>query len=578
MSALARWRDFRNRREPGALWMLGLLVPAAAVQIALSAWGPLALTLAALVAGRWWSLPAAPAFSDPKWEVPPGARRWVTLMAAALAILAMWPRSERLNHSLSEAELRDCEVARAFGREDPAPLSDDTIAPVGRRRLVEERVIAQFAGDRWPFSNGWPGDGAVPPDARGLRTLPWLAGVLTISLIVLLGAALGSPRAGLAAGLMLAMHPGHVRWSAELSDQAHTLFCFSAAFYSLLCALRTNRWRWWTALAVCQAGMLLGHPSALLQVAALNVVAAVILIRPPARDRLSAMLRLVVALAVAGTVVALPSHKVITGDMDVSPLLDGRWRQLFTGTEDSGFMDPWREALLWLLPLSALAGFSFMLRQDWRTRLFAGVAAVALLSGPAITVLPLLLAWAGAGLIRLFPSQPRLLHAPLFIAVLYVAVTMPVLQRMIKLPIQSLREAAATARMKAGDNGTTAVLGQYAEAIPSDDPSVHRLKTSAHHAGYAKQYDPRVQVVAIASTLETLVDEAFEKERPLFVYRTGAIAADPGWSALNDKLEKSGQFHLVAEFPAFDPALSYKLYRYQPKEQIIHLEVKPEKK
>ena len=75
----AAWRDFLNRREPGARWMLLFLVLLATGEAVLlfshpGGWGhgnaksnliplliPLVVTLVALLTSRWWSLPSSPA-------------------------------------------------------------------------------------------------------------------------------------------------------------------------------------------------------------------------------------------------------------------------------------------------------------------------------------------------------------------------------------------------------------------------------------------------------------------------------------------------------------------------------------
>src|SRR5688572_22912465 len=105
--ARSRWRDFVNRREPAALRLLVLLVLLAAAQLALVLLGPVSagdrfvpaalippvVTLIAILASPWWSLPCSPAYPDPRWEIPGNARRWIWLIAGTVTMFAMWPRS-----------------------------------------------------------------------------------------------------------------------------------------------------------------------------------------------------------------------------------------------------------------------------------------------------------------------------------------------------------------------------------------------------------------------------------------------------------------------------------------------------
>ena len=572
--ARSAWRDFLNRREPGARWMLVLLVLVFAGELGLLftgtspayICGPLVITLAAIFTARWWSLPTAPAFSDPRWEIPASVRRWVWLMTAAVAMLAMWPRTERLKHGLSDAEMQSREIAYCYQREHPAPLGDDKIEPSGARRLVTGHVAAQFAEQ--VLKQEWRAE--VPPDVRTIRTLPWSAGILTAGLIVLLAAALGSPRAGLAAGLIAAMHPQCVQLSSELTDAPLQMLALAAALLCVLQALRTNRWHWWAGLGAAQALYLLGNPHGWLDLVPLQAAALAAAYTAPVavRDRVSHALRLLVAAALSGLALCIPGNEVAavsSGGEWWGRLLYGV--QMFTDYDatarGASFVAMtreamWRSPVLVLLPALLLAGLFFMQRHDWRTRLAGGVFLLSTLLipatghlAPALLLLPIVLAWAGVGLMRRFPGQTRFVHAPLFIAVLYVLTTSPALQRTVNIPAQPLREVLAATASQPG-----AVVAAFGRA--------------AHHAG--------VRSLTSSEDLAALVESAFDKDTPLLVLLTLADSTSPGLQSIARELASGGRFVLVQEFPAFAPADSIRLYRYQAREQIINLQLKPEKK
>ena len=582
------WRDFLNRREPGARWMLALLVLVAAAEII---WLfcyegdktypmvpanrrpliiALILTLAALMTCRWWSLPSAPAFPDPRYEVPAAARRWVWLMAGVVALLAMWPRSVRLQHSLSATELATLDNACLFSHA-PAPAEDAAwAAPGGSRRLVMDHVAAQFAGNHLgqnPRLNA-----ALEP--RIARALPWAAGILSTGIVVLLASALGSPRAGLAAGLIMAMHPQQVQWSSEISDAALNQLCFGTVLLCLLHAMRTNAWRWWLALSAAEAALCFGHPGNFMALLALHVLAAAVLWTSAAsrRDKTSHALRLLVVAALAVTTLLFP-NSILTSFTPPPPPAD-LWANTLSGIPFSIGDDntvsgasllslssafPWRWPMLFvLLPLVIIAGLWFLLRQDWRTR-FAGIVFLVCIPGgtaPGLLLLPIVMVWAGVGLLRLFPRQPRLLHAPLFIAGFYVMATAPALQRTISIPRQPLREVLAAARTAGAST----------------------ITSFSNNRSYILQLVHGVRELKRLEELNVLVDTAYDNDAPLFVFHTLAARTLIPEHPILRELESSDRFVLTREFPAFDPRDTIRLYRYQPREQIINLQVKPEKK
>ncbi len=582
-SPRAPWRDFLNRREPGARGMLAFLVLLLTAEIVMlfcynvdqpipAAPGrfiPLLLTLAAIATCRWWSLPCAPAFADPRYEVPPSARRWVWLMAGAVAILSMWPRSARLDHSLSTNEVERLDTARANSRQHHHEQY-----PHGSRLLVIDRVAAQVAAQTL-ISVPQPPE---PTNPRTARAVPWTAGVLGAGLVVLLAAALGSLRAGLAAGLIAAMHPQFVQWSSEVTDASLGQFFFGAALLCLLQAMRTNAWRWWSALAAAQVALCFGHPmAAIFTVPVLNIIAALVIRRSTIspKEKTSHALRLFVVTACAASTMAIPSSYITT--FQTSPAIADQWANFLSGVPFTTGGDVtgssllamthetvWRWPVLFiLLPLVILAGFWFLLRHDWRTRLVAGAFIISLpgfslfdRTAPTPVLLPVVLVWAGVGLSRLFPRQRRLLHAPVFIAVLYVIGTAPALQRTISIPRQPLREVLTATYTK--PSATVAAFGFGPHYQLKRDSGVHNLEKP--------------------SELDALIDAAFDKSLPLFVFHALADGTDARFTPLAHKLQTSGQFSLIKEFAAFDPRENIRLYKYQPREQIIRLNVTPEKK
>lgn len=578
MSALSRWQDFRNRREPGALWMLGLLALLGMLLLpdgitclltmsgSKYAWAALGLvfTLSALFSQERWSLPTAAAYPEPRWAIPTAARRWVLLMAAASVVLALWPRTARLDRDITESELS---LLPGTQSEKSSKLWLLDLTGARKEIQTDEREIWSELESRaaWKLS-GLPPE--TPPSASTLRTPPWISGLLTVALVTLLAAAMGSPRAGLAAGLILAMHPLHVRWSTEVGGLSTMLLAFVGALLCLLQVLHTNRWRWWGAFLAVQVVALLCHPAAWIGLLCMNLVASVVMKRSPASPRdctahIGRLYATQVFLMVLMLILPSTVWPADGGDF---------WPRLLADGPLPGEMDSdWRGVVGWLvLPLLALTGVFALLRQDWRTRLVAGTlllsaALAALLCGSAtalpfaLLLLPLALSWSGMWFARFFKTVPQLAQAPLAAAIIYVMATSPALRRRLGEVRAPLREFAALAQADGSPARTVTAMVGYESRI-------------ARHA------DPGVVLIQNRRTLQKLVDAAYVKEHTLYVFHSMAPATLRDWPLTMKELLNRGRFPLVREFQGAEPETSWRLYRYQPTEQIIHLEVKPEKK
>lgn len=542
-------RDFLNRREPGARWLLMLLAALLVVELILlwatqnlesSGISPLqfippAAAAAALALQRWWSLPASPAFPYPKWDIPPATKRWVWMMAGAIALLAAWPRSARLNHG----------------------FNDEEVSTLQRTAFVEKKLdgSSRYSLNQTAAHATVRLSGGMPRSERIARTVPWIAGLLTIGIVVLLGAQLGSPRAGITAGLILALHPQHVQWSSQVSDV--TLQQCGVCLYLLLLvnALRTNGWHWWFTAAFAMIPFLAGKPITGMTLAAVSVIAGAVAWKCSAagrEEKLAACLRPLAALAIACCFWMWPCDLLLPG-LSLSPPFSETWLQLTTGGESNLSA---RVFAFGIYPILVAAGLYFMLKQDWRART-AGILILLtlpfmLVSGKTIAavLLPLALTWSGTGLARL---TPRFVHAPVIIAVLCVFVMSNRLHYVMATPENPAREAAMTAREKAG-TVTAAAFRSGGEAL--------------------QFYDKSVRIVETPEELKKLTDAAFDADTPLLVYvnRTGTR------DTILSEVESGDCFQFRGEFSAANPENTVRLYEYRPVEQIIRLNIPKKEK
>ena len=585
----------------------------------------LAFLLISLLSQRWWSLPAAPVRPDHGRPVlPPAARRWVWLMLAAVTILAMWARSPRLSHSFWNDEAMHL---RYYVWGDPSAGSPDQphfeaatwkdalfLNKKGNNHIgssLEARASHALSGGSW--------DGSKPFVESHLRLFPWLSGLLTVALTGFIGAALGNPRTGLAAGLIIAIHPWHQRWSVEMRGYSTMILATTAAVWCLLRALQSNRWRWWLGFAAAQAVTLLWFAGAVYPVAAANISALAVIIssrRASSQERLNSALRLVTAGALSLVPVALimgpsvpqiaaylkRSHHYAPMDlhwyMDLgSHLLSGLRSHADPPSTSGGLTLPnltaaslWQRALfLFILPLLSISGLLLFIRENWKTRLITGT----LLGGAAlgclhnslshsammnwyllylIPLFALSLAWSGRFLASLFPDSHRAQAAPLLIAALFALASAPAIARQQQIPRQPIREAVALAR------------GSAPALQPNPDVVTATFGTGA---GQIRIYDPAVHLLADTAALTNLTNECRDAGKPLWIYLFNRHAitsisspTDPDsapWPDMLAFLEDSGEFQYVGLVPGMEAIWSCSVFCSVP-DTIIRLKSPPPQK
>ena len=107
--------------------------------------------------------------------------------------------------------------------------------------------------------------GAAPQewDEFALRFPAFAAAVLAVFLLGLLVHDLGFPRAAPAAGVLLAIHPWHIRFGADGRGYAFMVLLAICAAWFLLQGLRDGRWRYWLGYAASQLALLWVHPLAI---------------------------------------------------------------------------------------------------------------------------------------------------------------------------------------------------------------------------------------------------------------------------------------------------------------------------
>ena len=213
---------------------------------------------------------------------PAGRGRWWFLGVLVLVVAgAAWLRAPRMTHSLYNDEEY---MFRRYVAGEHKPLPDGS---------SEWRPVS-WLGTLWGNQMGNNGvlysllsracyDGAVAA-GRARATLPaevplrvpaMLAGLGSIGVIALLACRLGGPVAGVAAAVLAALHPWHVRYSTEA--RGHSLVLLLAPLLPLVLAraVDSGRWRWWVVFGAVEVGLLWAFAGSVYYVAAFNFLALV---------------------------------------------------------------------------------------------------------------------------------------------------------------------------------------------------------------------------------------------------------------------------------------------------------------
>ncbi len=573
-------------------------------------WGAAAGFLASLVGlatVKWWSLPQAAVYPDLQ---PPSRTvvRWTWFFAIAATLLAAWPRYARMDHSLwndEEYHLRSYVLGEFKPTEDGSLTFEAVTWPeaIFLNEKGNHHIWASIENRLGHFLSGHP-PGDYTFSEAGLRLVPFVSGILTVGTLVLLGAALGSPRAGLAAGLILALHPWHVRWSVEIRGYSTMLFAITAGLLCLVRALQTNRWRWWFGFAAAQALFLLCFAGSVYVIAAQNGVALLVIWRSgaPGTVRLAGAARLITAgiFSFIPTALILGPHvpqlaAYLKSANEYAPIgvdwFTDLWAHLVTGLRPSGDLPgtslgialsdlsaaaPWKGWIVFgLIPLLTLGGLGALLRQDWRTRLVAGTLLLAAglaivhnaLSGaPFLTwyllyLLPLFafsLVWAARGLMALHPRA--LTSLPLIFAVLFSLFTASALGKIMHIPRQPIR-------------GVVAAMRGSAPALAKVDPKI----LTASFGDGARQmlsYDPRLRLLKSPADLEALIQLAITSQQPLFLCLRGPAAMAQENPVLLQAVTADPRWQRLAPVLGMEAMLSYDLYRFAP-ESVSRLQLNP---
>lgn len=228
--------------------------------------------------GRLPPLPAAPPAGMPVQGAGNIPRWWWIAALGVVIVVAAGLRYPRMDLSLYNDEVYGFEryVSGRFAADA------GTGEPALKRVPWHETWWGNRLGNNFPLysataralHDGWSRlTGAEPGEVSewALRLPALLGGLLSIALTAIWLRAAGRPRAALAAAVVLAFHPAHIRYSTEARGYGMAFVGVVLVAWLLWRAIREDRWPLWAGYGLSQVYLLLTYPGAIYWVAVLNL-------------------------------------------------------------------------------------------------------------------------------------------------------------------------------------------------------------------------------------------------------------------------------------------------------------------
>lgn len=554
----------------------------------------------------WW-LRTGPAPAAQPWlPTPARSRGFFLLILAAMGLTASFAW-QRLDFSLwddEENSLRWVILGRYPRGEDAGdgPLKlkergwDDALWNFTRpSNHILQTLLSRVSLSIWRSTTHPEG---LQFKESVLRFPGYLAAIFSIGALALLLRRLGFARAAVLAAFLLALHPWHIRYAAEVRGYIFTLLFGPLMLLCLLEAIEKGRWRWWLGFAVSQFLLLYAYPGCLYMLIAANLGGLIALsIRlKDTRERLVHMPRLLVASGLAGMLylqLMLPNLPQLTRYLATERslgVLDLRWHHnifahLATGipwnnSDDPAVgypelqwmveLHPWLNVALLIIPaVLLLIGLIRLL-----TTRPAGWLAVAVLILPALVVYAVsrsngnyLYVWyiifvlpglvAAVALGAEWPTRfldrwswGRRFAAPLLLILAglgYALASQPARAWMLTHPIQPIKDSVLAVR-------------------PSLDPSDPRQNEiiTVSLGMHLESYDPHILSAQDIPNLTRIAQEADAANKPLYVITGNDLAVAYDYPELRTFIRDPAHFDAVATLPGYDPTLTHYIWRYRP--------------
>lgn len=585
-----------------------------------AAWASLLVGIAGVATAGWWARKgdaargeaSALALRDSASAFPWRTVAAVGLLAMGVSATLRWPR---LHHSFWTDEAY---AARAYVFGVNKISEDGRLAhqPVEwpRALFYNEKsnnhvwctIEARTALRLWQKLGGHP-PGRFSEAVMRAPAFVW--GTLTVGVVTALGA-LAAGRGGTVAGLVLAVHPWHVRFAAEMRGYSAMLLAVTLGVLFLWRALRDGRWRWFLSGALMNLWAMLAFVGSVYVLAVANGAALLWLWRKKRGASVSRLLAANALVAVVFWWLYSPSVQQLLVYLAKSAeeqayQIDGAWfRSLWDGLSlgvtwevlgaawhersllpnagaarwavwGLGAFFVWRLArAAWanrrglLIPAVFLAGGALCIAQNWATSspvlvwyLLPVLPGMALIFGHetefADAAWPKPLRWLADG------AEATVLAACLFA---WAACSIP----MAALPRQPMREAAQAVhapefapvllRLCSGFQ----IPEKQAEEPPSLSMEIPPASRLTGAIGISDQqmplYDPTITIVKTVADLEALETRAAAEKKEIYLSVCGWELARQRQPELMARLD-SGSYEAVGGLPGWEDMFSYRILK-----------------
>ncbi len=498
------------------------------------------------------------------------------LVIGAMAA-GLWFRAPCMGHSLwndEEYAMRRFALGgMENGKFEPVTWTDTLYENHNGNNHLLHSALSRVSLNVWRMFHRDAAPGAFSETAVRMPSL--IAAVLTILLVAVIGWEMGMPWLGISAAWLLALHPWHIRYSAEGKGYALCIFFVCLAVLGLIRALRRNSLGDWLLFGLGEAGFLLSFAGSLYVAVALNVIACFECLRRR-RGRQVATLLAVNAIAAMPVILwTMPSVPQLIGFIqnDNSPRLEANagWVTDLGSHVLTGFQFNNAEP-------ETHCGTSWKLLQEshpqvmtlffWGALMLAGggilVATFDSMAGRVALLGPLL-----AGLLSFWHAHVQH-HPNLAMYYIYVLVSLVLgagylLLRFRRVPgylvlliVAGFGVATQVPRGIFIEHGRQPIRS-VVQAIREKRPNA-LTGTYGVSARQVESYDPNVRQLAQPADVDKLLREGAAKGVPVFVFVAGATESAKREPELTARVTKSPDFARWRQFPGHEAMWSYTIY------------------
>ncbi len=411
-----------------------------------------------------------------------------------------------------------------------------------------------------------------------LRTPAIIAGVLTIGLVAMLGWEIGFPWIGIGAAWLLALHPWHLRYSAEAKGYALMMFFLSLALLGLVRAMKKHRNRDWQMFAVGEAGFLLSFAGAIYVAVAINAIAALELVIRRQPRRLVALVAFNLLAAIPVLVWTLPSVPQVLAftqrdAKQVPPPVGDRLRDLgshvATGTMYQNLDTSEHQGTSWTQmtaashtePMVLAYGVGLFLVLGLIICFFENSAARVIILG--VTLGGVLAFWqAGAQHQPNYAWYYIYLIIPAALAVTLACVRLQLVPALIVILVVGFFGKATSLPRSIFQEHDRQPIRETVASIRDKKPEA-LTGTFGVSDRQAQSYDPSVRLLTNPADVEKLLADGKDSGRPVFIYFCGVTETTSRKPDLVKRVAASDDFLAYKQLKGLEAMFTYHVFAWK---------------